>query len=143
MKGLPKHALPIPQGDYVPATRHGAFIFTAGMTPRRDGELIRTGRIPRDASPEDYRDAVVLACANALTAAQNLLADGERLSAILSMTVFLAAEEGFTAHARIADVASRYLKERLGSAGIGSRCAVGVATLPGNAPVEIQIIAAI
>ena len=65
VKGLPKHGLPIPQGDYVPATRHGAFIFTAGMTPRRDGELIRTGRIPRDASPEDYRDAVVLACANA------------------------------------------------------------------------------
>ena len=143
MSDSPGHGLPVPQGDYVPATRRGAFIFTAGMTPRRDGKLIRTGRIPRDAQPEDYRDAVVLACANALTAARSLLAEGERLSAILSMTVFLAAEDGFTAHARIADFASRYLKEMLGPAGLGSRCAVGVATLPGDAPVEIQIIAAI
>ena len=84
---------------------------------------------------------MALACANALTAARNLLAEDERLSAILSMTVFVAAEEGYTDHSRIADFASRYLQGTLGPAGLGSRCAVGVATLPGDAPVEIQLIA--
>ena len=143
MNSAPRQGLPVPRGDYIPATRHGSFIFTAGMTPRRDGELIQTGRIPRNAPPEDYGDAVALACANALTAARNLLAEDERLSAILSMTVFVAAEEGYTDHSRIADFASRYLQGTLVPAGLGSRCAVGVATLPGDAPVEIQLIATV
>lgn len=134
---------PIPQGDYVPATRHGALIFTAGMTPRRDGKLLHQGVIGKDTPLETCRDAVVLACGNALQAASGKLAEGEHIAAIVSMTVYVAAEEGFTAHSRLADFASEFLRAELGEAGIGSRCAVGVATLPGNAPVEIQLIVGI
>ena len=135
--------MPIPQGLYRPAVRHGTLIFTAGMTPRRDGVLKFLGPVAADADPLDWRDAVVLACRNALSAAQAQLTPGERLSGIPSLTVYVAAEPGFTAHSRLADFASEFLKSELGAAGIGSRAAIGVASLPGNAPVEIQLIAAV
>lgn len=132
---------PVPQGDYVPATRHGDLIHTAGMTPRKDGRLLFAGPVRRNAPVEDHRAAVELACRNALAAARGLLAPGERIVRVLNMNVFIAAEPGFEAHSRLADVASAVLRAELGEAGRCARAAIGVATLPGNAPVEIQITA--
>lgn len=134
---------PIPQGDYVPATRHGTVIYTAGMTPRRNGVLLFKGLIGRNDVPDAHAEAVVLATANALSAARNLLGDGEEIRGILSLTVFIAAEQGFTAHSQLADFASAHLRVELGQAGRCARAAVGVATLPGNAPVEVQLIACV
>lgn len=134
---------PAPQGLYVAATRHGDLIFTAGMTPRLDGVLESVGPVAIDADPEHYRDAVTLAARNALSAARARLMDGERLAAILSMTVYVATEPGFTAHSRLADFASEFLRAELGAHGVGSRAAVGVLSLPGNAPVEIQLVASV
>ena len=133
---------PVPQGRYVAAKRHGAFVFTAGMTPRRNGVLILTGPVRSAVPLETYREAVTLACANALAAACGVLGRGEEIAAILSLTVYVAAESDFTEHSRIADFASDHLHKELGERGIGARAAVGVATLPGNAPVEVQIVAA-
>lgn len=133
---------PIPQGRYLPAVRHGSLIHTAGMTPRKNGQLILTGKVTASRPFEQYRDAVRRAAANALAAAENALNIGENLARIITMTVFINAEEGYTFHAKIADFASDYLLEELGERGIGSRVAVGVASLPGDAPVEIQLIAA-
>ncbi|PZQ50101.1 MAG: RidA family protein [Rhodovulum sulfidophilum] len=134
---------PVPQGHYRPATRQGDLIFTAGMTPRRAGVLLHAGPVRAGADPADYRDAVVLACGNALAAARALLAPGEVIAAIPSLTVYVAAEPGFTAHSKIADFASALLRDELGEAGIGARAAIGVANLPGDATVEIQLIAAV
>ena len=134
---------PIPQGNYIAAKRHGDLVFTSGMTPRKAGVLQLEGPVKADQPIETYKDAVILACSNALIAASNHLAEGEEIVAILSMTVFIAAEAGFSAHSNLADFASAYLAETLGPQGIGSRAALGVATLPGNAPVEIQLVAAI
>lgn len=133
---------PVPQGDYVAATRHGDLIHTAGMTPRQDGRLLFTGPVRKDAALDDWRDAVVLACRNALTAARAMLAPGEGIAAVLHMTVYIAAEAGFTAHSRLADFASAHLRAELGEAGRCARAAIGVATLPGDAPVEIGLIVA-
>ena len=133
-------ANPIPQGKYVPATRFGDLIFTAGMTPRKNGVMILSGRVKLDESLETYKEAVRQAADNALTAARNQLAEGERIVRVLSMTVYVNAEDGFTSHAKIADFASDYLSEELGDASPMARVSVGVATLPGNAPVEIQLI---
>lgn len=135
-------ASPVPQGDYVAARRSGKLIVTAGMTPRADGRLMFSGPVRADAPLESHEEAVVLACSNALAAVRGVLADGEELDAILGMTVYVAAEEGFTAHSRLADFASAYLRRELGQTGMCSRVAVGVATLPGGAPVEIQLTAA-
>ena len=135
-----KKTNPIPQGKYVPATRFGDVIVTAGMTPRKNGQLIQTGRVLKDAPLEDYKDAVRQAAENALTAARNQLAEDERIVRVLSMTVYVNAEDGFTSHAKIANFASDYLNEELGDASPMARVSIGVATLPGNAPVEIQLM---
>ena len=127
---IEKKANPIPQGKYVPATRFGDLIVTAGMTPRKNGQLIQTGRVLKDAPLEDYKDAVRQAAENALTAARNQLAEDERIVRVLSMTVYVNAEDGFTF----------YLNEELGAASPMARVSIGVATLPGNAPVEIQLM---
>jgi len=138
-----KQANPIPQGKYVPANRFENMIFTAGMTPRDNGVLIKTGKIAIADPIDDYRDAVRQAAKNALTAARNKLEEGEHIARILLITVYVNAEEGYTTQAKIADHASEYFCEELGEAGIGARAAVGVASLPGNAPVEISIICAV
>jgi len=138
-----KQANPIPQGKYVPANRFGDLIFTAGMTPRDNGVLIKTGKIAIDDPIDDYRDAVRQAAKNALIAARNKLEEGEYIERIMLTTVYVNAQEGYTTQAKIADHATDYFCEELGDAGIASRAAVGVASLPGNAPVEIAIIAAV
>ena len=134
---------PVPQGAYVAAKRHGGLIFTSGMTPRRDGVLLFTGPVRASNPLENYREAVELACGNALRAAGGRLEVGERIASILSLTVYLAREPGFAAHSRLADFASRFRETELGRDGSGCRAAVGAATLPGEAPVEIQLIAAV
>ena len=133
---------PVPQGKYRPAVRHGDLIFTAGMTPRKDGQLILSGKITPDVPVETWREAVRQAAANALTAARNCLEEGESIVQVLSLTVYVNASPDYRTHAKIGDLASGYLFEELGDAGIGARAAIGVATLPGDAPVEIQLIAA-
>lgn len=138
-----ENSQPEPQGLYVPAVRRGDMIFTAGMTPRHKGVLQFKGIVAASDDPAGHADAVILSCGNALSAAQSQLRAGERLSAILSLTVYIAAEPGFTAHSRLADYASQFLRDRLGEAAIGARAAIGVATLPSNAPVEIQLIACV
>lgn len=134
---------PIPQGKYLPAVRHADLIYTSGMTPRKEGILIYSGQI-RVAEPiESYRDAVRLAALNALVAAQACLREGEKISVILQLNVFLNVEPEFSAHAKIADYASGVLIEYLGDGIIGSRAAIGVASLPSDAPVEITLIGSV
>ena len=133
---------PIPQGKYRPAVRWGNLIYTAGMTPRKDGVLLMSGPVRGEEPVETYRAAVLQAAENALTAARNCLAEGERIAQILSLTVYVNAAPGFTAHSKLGDVASQYLYSQLGDGGIGPRAAVGAASLPGDAPVEIQLVAA-
>ena len=132
---------PIPQGRYLPAKKSKGFIYSAGMTPRLDGKLILEGKVTSDKEISFYEEAVVQATKNALTAINNTLEDGEELEEIISMTVYINAEEDFTDHSKIADFGSNYLFEVLGEKGISPRAAIGVMTLPGNAPVEIQLVA--
>lgn len=134
---------PIPQGRYAPATRTDNMIFTAGMTPRKNGILIKSGKIKLSESLEDYKEAVIQATANTITASRNLLVEGEEIVRILSLSVYVNAEEGFISQSKLADFASEFLYEELGDAGIGARAAIGVASLPGDAPVEVQMVALI
>jgi enamine deaminase RidA (YjgF/YER057c/UK114 family) len=132
---------PIPQGKYLSAIRHADLIYTSGMTPRKAGKLIYKGKISVVDSIESHREAVRLATLNALTAAQSCINEGEKIVLILQLNVFLNAEQEFTAHAKVADFASEVLIENLGAHCIGSRAAIGISSLPSNAPVEITLIA--
>lgn len=132
---------PIPQGKYLPAVRHADLIYTSGMTPRKAGKLIYSGQIGVNDQIESHKDAVRLATLNALAAAQSCLGEGEKISVILQLNIFLNTEQGFTAHPKVADFASDVLIEYLGTNCIGSRAAIGVASLPSNATVEITLTA--
>jgi enamine deaminase RidA (YjgF/YER057c/UK114 family) len=131
---------PIPQGKYLPAVRHADLIYTSGMTPRKGGKLLYSGQIKANDPLESHKDAIQLATSNAIAAAESCLREGERISMILQLNVFLNAEKEFTAHARLANYATDVLIEKLGANCIGSRAAIGVASLPSNAPVEITLI---
>ena len=131
-----------PQGAYVPAVVYGGLAWTAGMTPRRYGELVVQGIVGRDLDIAAAREAAAVAADNAVTA----LAEAVGLAGIdrvVKMTVFIAAVDGFTAHSAVADGASRMLRERLGERGVVARSAVGVRTLPSGAPVEVELVAAV
>lgn len=121
---------PIPQGKYKPAVRKGNLIFTAGMTPRLNGQLIMSGKVESGVSVEDYRQAADQATANALNAALSCVQPGEKITQILSLTVYINAAPDFTSHAKIGDLVSDYLYEKLGDAGIGAWAAIGMGTLP-------------
>ncbi|ALF24024.1 RidA family protein [Fusobacterium nucleatum subsp. nucleatum ATCC 23726] len=133
----------IPQGKYIPAKRCGNLVFTAGMTPRNNGVLIMEGKIDNNEPLEKYIIAVEQATENALKAIKNILSKDEVIVDILSLNVYVNSENNFKKHSKLADFASEYLFKELGEIGIASRTSVGVISLPGNAPVEIQIIAAI
>ena len=137
-------ATPAPQGNYSPATREGNLIFTAGMTPRRAGVLIRTGGISSSDPVDVLRESAELAVQNALTAACSVLTESEQLRKVVSMTVYVASTDPeFDKHPKVADFASDYLAAQLGAAGISARAAVGVFTLPSKSPLEISLVVAV
>jgi enamine deaminase RidA (YjgF/YER057c/UK114 family) len=132
-----------PQGAYVPAVVHGGLVWTAGMTPRRHGELVVRGVVGRDLDLVAAREAAALATDNSLTAIAETLGGLDGVERCLKLTVFIAAAEGFTDHAAVADAASAALRRRLGDRGVVARSAIGVATLPSGAPVEVELLAAV
>jgi enamine deaminase RidA (YjgF/YER057c/UK114 family) len=134
---------PIPQGKYKAAVRHKDMIFTSGMTPRVLGELRFSGTIRSDLPLATYQEAIELAAKNALTAAKSCLKENETLQFIPQLSVFLNTEEGFKDHAKLANYASEEIIRQLGEDAIGSRAAIGVASLPGDACVEITLIATV
>lgn len=135
-------AAPPPQGDYVPAVFHDGVIYSAGMTPRRDGRLMITGVVGATVSLEDAKAAAGLAAENALAAVQSLLprATGFRC---LRMTVYIACASGFVTLSAVADGASAAIAAVVGPDRLPARSAIGVQSLPSGAPVEVELIAAV
>jgi enamine deaminase RidA (YjgF/YER057c/UK114 family) len=132
---------PPPQGLYAPAKRHGDLIFVSGMTPRKHGELLHVGQVALDAPDETYRAAVELAAENALQAAGAQLAAGEQIASGRSLTVYVNAPAAYTRHSHLADFASRRIESHTGEGSFASRTAIGVASLPGGALVEVALVA--
>ncbi len=133
---------PVPQGSYRPAAVAGGFVWSAGMTPRRDGRLVITGRVGDEVDLDGAREAAALAAANALAAVAEALGGLEHVERIVHVTVYVSCTPGFTEHSAVADGASGALAALCGERSMPSRVAVGVASLPGGAPVEVQIVAA-
>lgn len=130
---------PKPQGRYVPALHEGQLVMTAGMTPRVDGVLQFTGKVGRDVSVEDARRAAGIAASNAVAAAVEAVGSIDRIRRALRLTVFVNASEDFTSHPEVANGASDALADLLGERGVVVRSAVGVASLPGGACVEVEL----
>jgi len=135
---LPQTANPV--GAYVPAVRSGQLLFTAGQLPLKDGKLTAEGKVPADVSLEDAYWAAKQALLNALAAARAELGSLDKIAQIVRLNVFVNSSPGFADQAKAANGASELLQEIFGDSGRHTRCAIGAAELPLNAPVELDLI---
>jgi enamine deaminase RidA (YjgF/YER057c/UK114 family) len=128
-----------PLAAYVPAVRHGALVMTAGQLPMRDGALTSVGIVGRDVTAEEAERAAAQCALNAIAAIATVV-DLDDV-AIAKVTGFVASAPDFTAQPSVVNGASNLLVQAFGDAGRHARSAVGVAVLPLNAPVEVEITA--
>lgn len=133
--------LPGVGGDskYVNHRRVDSSIYVAGQLPYKDGELLGQGTLGRDVEMETARDLSRQAALNALAVAADAVGDLDRVR-IVQMLVFVASTPEFGEQSRVADAASELLIDVLGENGRHARTAIGVAGLPRNSPVEIQMV---
>jgi enamine deaminase RidA (YjgF/YER057c/UK114 family) len=129
-----------PVAAYIPAIRSGNLVFTSGQLPMRDGQLMNTGKVGGEVTPEE-----AVACAqqcglNALAAVRAELGDLSAVKRIVKVVVFVASTPDFTGQPQVANGASELLGEVFGDAGKHARSAVGVTVLPLDVPVEVEIV---
>lgn len=139
--GLELPAVPEPAGSYVPATRTGDLIFTAGQLPFEQGELRTTGKVGDGVSLEEGRQAARLCALNALAAAASEAGGLNQIARVVKVTGFVASAPNFNRQPEVINGASELIGEVFGKAGLHARSAVGVAELPLDAPVEVELVA--
>ncbi|MHA7861310.1 RidA family protein [Tessaracoccus sp. Y36] len=135
---LPPVAAPV--AAYVPATRVGNQIWTSGQLPFVDGELVAVGKAGGAVSPDDAAAAARTAALNAVAAAADLAGGVDNIRRVLKVVVFVASEPGFTAQPAVANGASNLLGDIFGESGVHVRSAVGVAVLPLDSAVEVELV---
>jgi enamine deaminase RidA (YjgF/YER057c/UK114 family) len=131
---------PSPAGAYVPATRAGDLVFTAGQLPFEGGELHLRGKVGDAVSVDDAREAARLCALNALAAAATRTDGLAGISRIVKVTGFVASAPGFNGQPEVLNGTSEFLGEIFEEAGLHARSAVGVAELPLDAPVEVELV---
>lgn len=139
--GLTLPAVVPPLAAYVPAVRFGSLVFSAGQLPMRDGSLLCTGKVGVDVTPEEAADCARQAAFNALAALAAEVGGLDAIDRIVKVTVFVAGPPEFTGQPVVANGASEFLGTVFGDSGRHARSAVGVASLPLDAPVEVEVIA--
>jgi len=138
---LPPVAAPV--ASYVPAVRTGDLVRTSGQLPFVDGALAVTGKVgdgPGLVPPAVAREQARVAVLNALAAAAQVAGSIDRVVRVVKVVGFVASDPSFTAQPAVVDGASSLLAEVFGDAGRHARSAVGVAVLPLDAPVEVEIV---
>ena len=129
-----------PAANYVPYCRSGNLLFTAGQLPLKDGKLQASGLLGRDVDIATGKDAAKYCAINILAQAKAALGDLEKISRLVKITVFVASAADFVEQHLVANGASDFLVAALGERGKHARSAVGTASLPLNAAVEIEAI---
>ena len=135
---LPVAALPV--AAYVPAIRTGNLVYTAGQLPLVDGKILFVGKVGSDVTPEQAKDMAQICALNAL-AAISLVADIDQIERIVRVGGFVNGIPGFVAIPAVINGASELLIKLFGEVnGKHARTAIGVAELPLNAPVEVEMV---
>jgi enamine deaminase RidA (YjgF/YER057c/UK114 family) len=142
--GLELPPVAAPLAAYVPAVRTGSQVWTSGQLPLVDGSLLATGTVSADGTdgtvPAAQATELAARCAlNALAAVHDLVGLSERLR-VIKVVGFVASAPGFYGQPGVVDGASRLLGDVFGDKGRHARSAVGVAALPLNAPVEVELV---
>ena len=135
---LPTETAPL--AAYVPAARSGSLVFTSGQLPRLDGELQATGKVGAEVDADRAKDLAAICALNALAAVKAEMGDLARVRRVVKVVGFVASAPDFTGQPGVINGASELLGEVFGDAGVHARSAVGVAVLPMDAPVEVEII---
>ena len=138
--GLELPSVAAPAGAYVPAVISGNLVFTAGQIPLVDGVLMATGKVGNEISPEFAKEIAQRCALNALAAVKSVLGDLSRVKRVVKVVGFVASTPEFTGQPGVLNGASELLGKVFGDAGLHARSAVGVASLPLDAPVEVELI---
>ena len=130
-----------PVAAYVPAVRTGGFIYVSGQLPMVDGKLPAVGKVGGEVSASDAAGLARACALNAVAAAAAAAGGLEAIRRVVKVTGFVASAPGFTGQPQVVNGASELLIEVFGEDGRHARSAIGVAELPLNAPVEVELIA--
>ena len=139
--GLALPAVAAPVAAYVPAVRTGSYVYTSGQLPLVDGKLQGTGKVGDGVAPAEAAALARIAALNALAAAASVGGGIDSIVRVVKVTCFVASAPSFTGQAQVANGASDLLIAVLGDAGQHARSAVGMAVLPLDSPVEVELIA--
>lgn len=132
-----------PLAAYVPAVRSGSLVYSAGQLPFSDGVLLATGKVGVDVTAEVAADCARQAAFNAVAALASEVGGIDAIDRIVKVTVFVAGPPEFTEQPKVANGASDFLGTIFGDSGRHARSAVGVASLPLDAPVEVEVVASV
>ena len=139
--GLTLPPVTAPAAAYVPAVRTGSYIYVSGQVPVADGKIAATGKDGAEVSAEDAAGLARIGALSALAAAADAAGGLENISRIVKVVGFVASAPGFNGQPQVINGASELLIEVLGEDGRHARSAIGVAELPLNVPVEVELIA--
>ncbi len=139
--GLTLPPVTAPVAAYVPAVQTGSHIYVSGQVPVADGKVAATGKVGAEVSTEDAAGLARICALNALAAAANVAGGLDNIGRIVKVVGFVASAPGFNGQPQVINGASELLIEVLGEDGRHARSAIGVAELPLNVPVEVELIA--
>lgn len=128
-----------PLAAYQPAVRSGAYVYTSGQLPMVEGRLGVTGKVGGEVTAEEAKDLARVCALNALAAVKSVVGDLDRIARVVKVVGFVASAPDFTGQPGVINGASELLGEVLGDKGVHARSAVGVAVLPLDAPVEVEV----
>ena len=137
-KGLTLPIATKPLAAYVPAVRTGNIVFTAGQLPMVDGKIAREGKVGTDVTVEDAYELAKICAINALAAVE-LVAPVDSVVKVVRIVGYVNGAPGFVSHPAVANGASELFMHIWGDAGVAARSAIGVAELPLNSPVEVEL----
>jgi enamine deaminase RidA (YjgF/YER057c/UK114 family) len=138
--GLAVPAVAKPVAAYVPAVRSGSHVYTSGQLPMRDGQLIQTGKVGGEVTQDEAVECARQCALNALAAVKAEVGELSTVKRIVKVVAFVASTPDFTGQPLVANGVSELLGEVFGDAGRHARSAVGVAVLPLDAPVEVELV---
>jgi enamine deaminase RidA (YjgF/YER057c/UK114 family) len=135
---LPETAKPL--AAYIPAVQSGNLVFTSGQLPMINGSLAETGKVGGSVSPERAKELATVCALNALAAVKTVIGDLDKIKRVVKVVGFVSSAPEFSGQPGVVNGASEFLGEVFGEKGVHARSAVGVAVLPLDAPVEIELI---
>jgi enamine deaminase RidA (YjgF/YER057c/UK114 family) len=138
--GLTVPEVPAPVASYVPALRSGSLVYTSGQLPMRNGELVTTGKVGGEVTAEQAVECAQQCALNALAAVSSLVGGLSTVKRVVKVVVYVASAPDFTGQPGVANGASELFGTAFGDQGQHARSAVGVAVLPLDAPVEVELV---